>query len=397
MKNTDMNLREHWSTLDQLLTRHQALWSESVWANPTPNWANAYSDLFEQVIGVQSTSDNQLIHSPPHASWLEETDFKARQDLIDIQTLSNANRIETSFNNLSNRAFQGIKGRKIEQIKSILSLLNDQLPVFEWCCGKGHLARLHGRAHSLSGMGLELDPALCTTGEELAQKQGVELSIRSANALLDNSPLPKHHQIVALHACGDLHTHLIDRCASEHPAHVTIAPCCFHRSVHSTYVTKSTHSRTSTLLLDQSTLRLISEETTHASAREQRYTLQSQLWRLAFNVLIDSDNYIPTPSLGQGDFKNGFTHFVDNQLQRLSLNRVFTDQELTQALDKGRSLQQRYHQLSMVRQLFAPALELWIVLDLAIYLEEQGFYVKVGSFCDKQIAARNLIIQASHS
>ena len=41
------------------------------------------------------------------------------------------------------------------------------------------------------------------------------------------------------------------------------------------------------------------------------------------------------------------------------------------------------------------ALELWLVLDRALYLGEHGYSVSVGTFCERRLTPRNLMIRAS--
>ena len=55
-------------------------------------------------------------------------------------------------------------------------------------------------------------------------------------------------------------------------------------------------------------------------------------------------------------------------------------------------LQQR--RLELVQHLFRRPLELWLVLDRAIFLQEQGYQVQLRQLCDTQITPRNLLISA---
>ena len=50
--------------------------------------------------------------------------------------------------------------------------------------------------------------------------------------------------------------------------------------------------------------------------------------------------------------------------------------------------------LELVRHLFRRPLELWLVLDYAVFLEEQGYRVRLGTFCDRQLTPRNLMLDA---
>jgi hypothetical protein len=50
--------------------------------------------------------------------------------------------------------------------------------------------------------------------------------------------------------------------------------------------------------------------------------------------------------------------------------------------------------LSIVRHVFRRSLEVWLALDLAIYLENNGYTVGLGSFCERHLTPRNLLISA---
>ena len=54
----------------------------------------------------------------------------------------------------------------------------------------------------------------------------------------------------------------------------------------------------------------------------------------------------------------------------------------------------RVRNLELLRNLFRRPLELWLLLDRALYLEEQGYAVRLGHFCPSQLTPRNLLLLA---
>lgn len=50
--------------------------------------------------------------------------------------------------------------------------------------------------------------------------------------------------------------------------------------------------------------------------------------------------------------------------------------------------------LELLRGLFRRPLELWLNLDRALFLEEQGYTVRLGTFCDTPLTPRNLLLMA---
>jgi hypothetical protein len=62
------------------------------------------------------------------------------------------------------------------------------------------------------------------------------------------------------------------------------------------------------------------------------------------------------------------------------------------AVGRRRFRQVRRHEL--LRHLFRRPLELWLVLDYAVFLEEQGYRVRLGTFCERTLTPRNLLLDA---
>jgi len=47
-----------------------------------------------------------------------------------------------------------------------------------------------------------------------------------------------------------------------------------------------------------------------------------------------------------------------------------------------------------VRGLFRRPLEMWLVLDRALFLQENGYQAQVGRFCETALTPRNLMVLA---
>jgi hypothetical protein len=50
--------------------------------------------------------------------------------------------------------------------------------------------------------------------------------------------------------------------------------------------------------------------------------------------------------------------------------------------------------LELPRSLFRRPLEIWLLLDRALFLEEQGYQVRLGNFCPAQLTPRNILLLA---
>ncbi|ALP41550.1 hypothetical protein WL1483_2131 [Aeromonas schubertii] len=68
------------------------------------------------------------------------------------------------------------------------------------------------------------------------------------------------------------------------------------------------------------------------------------------------------------------------------------DEEHWLAVGRERSAQ--VLRMELVRHLFRRPLELWLVLDRALRLEEEGYRVEIGEFCERPLTPRNILIRA---
>jgi hypothetical protein len=202
---------------------------------------------------------------------------------------------------------------------------------------------------------------------------------------------------VALHACGDLHVRLLKRAAAAGCARLAVAPCCYNRTGTSPYAALSEAGQASTLLLNLDDLGLPLSETVTAGARVRLQRDRSMAQRLGFDLWQRQargvDEYLPTPSLPVAWLDKPFADYC----MELALMRGFKglpagdwahyEQAGWQRLAEVRNLE-------LVRNLFRRPLELWLVLDRALYLQERDYQVRVGTFCPASLTPRNLMIVA---
>ncbi|MBP5114229.1 SAM-dependent methyltransferase, partial [Pseudomonas protegens] len=50
--------------------------------------------------------------------------------------------------------------------------------------------------------------------------------------------------------------------------------------------------------------------------------------------------------------------------------------------------------LELLRGLFRRPMELWLALDRGLFLQEQGYAVRLGTFCEAPLTPRNLLLLA---
>lgn len=382
--------------LDALLVETQWLWRPQpfkeirpAWCERLPELAAALLALDDQTLAAMSADDEV------RRSWLHDY-LPVVDELADLVQLSS---VESTSFEVSPHFGWEIPGRKWTQITSFASAVGAvRAPLLEWCGGKGHLGRLLGMQWQQPVMTLELNGKLCNEGERLAQRAHVSQQFQQGDALSQESArlLPAHHA-VALHACGELHRTLLREAVAAQVPALDFAPCCYAHLAGDDY---EPFSSLTTLHVSHDDLRLAVTETVTSSAREVRLRDREMAWKLGFDALrrevLGIDHYEPIRPIDKAWLKLDFAGFCHALAARdgLTLPEGITWDEYEQ---KGWQRQHDSQRLTQLRHAFRRALEMWLVLDMVVYLQQHGYQVKLSTFCERAVTPRNILISARKS
>lgn len=293
-----------------------------------------------------------------------------------------------------------VPGRKWQQILAFTGALDDcALPATEWCAGKAHLGRYYAQLGGAAVDALEWSRDLVDEGNRLSQREHRSVQGHCIDVLSPASSdyLRGARRVLALHACGQLHLHLLSECIRERPQALALAPCCYQLQHDESYRPLSQRAQARDLSLARVDLHTAVQESVTSPRRVQRQRQTLQAWRLGFDVLQREvrgvDEYLPTPSLPLSALQQGF----ESICRTLADSKGITLPGDIQFADYAAHGEQRVRDVAAMdlpRLLFRRALELWLVLDRALLLHESGYAVRVGEFCERALTPRNLLIQA---
>ena len=392
-----MTLAERFQRLDQFLSDHRAFWQIQPFHHRRVPWADQLADLSCWLEGLNDQQLDQLNDDPAALAaalspWLPRASEAG--SLTDFWPLSAVDfSCEPGWN------YQ-IPGRKWEQILAFVRHVPVvQNPLLEWCAGKGHLGRLLAQARQQPVTGLEIDPALCRAGEALASRCDSQARLLPQDVMAPEAQkyLSPDAHAVALHACGDLHGRLLELACAGQVQALSISPCCYHRTAAAEYVPLSGRARQSRLKLSRQDLALAVQETVTAGRRVRTLRDIEIVWRLGFDELQrelrGKDQYLPVPSFPKKLLSGDFADFCAwaAGIKGIDLPGNLPWESFERA---GAQRAARTRRTELVIQLFRRPLETWLVLDRALFLEEQGYEVEVGTFCQRSLTPRNLMIRA---
>lgn len=395
------SLLERFHALDRFLTQHQSLWRQRPFVCRTLLWEVDYPELAAW-LRARSLADAEAAHNHP-----TELDAPAPfpQLAAMASQLSQIDELPVGASPaISHRQSVDVPGRKSLQIQAFgarLQFRETPRHWLDWCAGKGHLGRyLAGNGAALTC--LEWDDALVEAGAQMSKRMGIVANHQCQDVLAASAAEQLHatHTPIALHACGDLHVRLLQLAIAKQCRQLAVAPCCYNRTQENTYAPLSKAAAESALQLTRDDLGLPLSETVTAGARERRNRDQSMAWRLGFDTLQRSlrqqDDYLPTPSLPSAWLKKDFSDYCRDLAALKQLPAP--GKEDWAALERsGWQRLAEVRNLELVRSLFRRPLELWLLLDRALLLEEQGYHVRLGTFCPHELTPRNLLLLAERA
>ncbi|MEX6503001.1 methyltransferase [Pseudomonas zhanjiangensis] len=394
-------LLQRFRALDEFLHVHQELWRPRPFIQHRQlPWENSHPEL-GRWLRTRSLAQAEAAHGQPQLLQQAPPPFPelARQS-ANLSLIGDLPQRASAPPPA--RLSVDVPGRKWQQIRAFAdSLQFQQAPQhwLDWCAGKGHLGRLLAQDGNPLTC-LEHNPALIAAGRQLSLRQGLAAQHRQQDVLAADAieQLKEEHSPVALHACGDLHVRLMQLASRVGCRQLAIAPCCYNRIDSPHYQALSGAAQASGLQLSLDDLALPLSETVTAGARVRRQRDLSMARRLGFDLLQrqlrNIDQYLPTPSLPTAWLEKDFADYCRDlaALKELPAPAATTDWPSLER--QGQQLLAEVRNLELLRALFRRPLELWLLLDRALYLQERGYDVRLGRFCSHNLSPRNLLLLA---
>lgn len=390
--------RVRFDALTALLSDHRAVWSSrpftvdrAAWEDDHPAlaaWCRARTpaelDALEAAGGAAELPE-------PLAGWWRES-----------STLTALPRRAAPPLPHDHDAALAVPGRKWAQLRALggaaAPLAAEAGRVVDWCAGKGHLGRTIAARAGASLVAVERKPELVAAGRALARTQGVGARFLTADVL--TAPLEgvaTGSVLVALHACGVLTDRALTRVVADGARGAVVAPCCYHRTPETVWSPRSAAGRARDLSLDRDALRLASAEETCAPRRRRRLRRRELAWRQGLDRLrreaTGEARYRPLPSCPRSWLRGDFAGFVERMAAAHDVPLPARwDPAAFEAVGWARANAARG--LGLARAPFRRALEVWLLLDRAFALEEAGWTVTLGRFCERAITPRDLSLVA---
>tara|TARA_R110002020_G_scaffold406379_2_gene616573 strand:- start:39940 stop:41163 length:1224 start_codon:yes stop_codon:yes gene_type:complete len=396
-----MDHAERFEQLDAWLLRHQAVWRATPFTQHQLPWERDWPELATWLRSrslaqaEQAHTELSCLAAPaPFAELLAQS-----QSLCAMPDWSVAS--TQAWPEMLERHIPGRKWQQITRFAQASQQRWRQPPRhwFDWCAGKGHLGRLLAWQGGLPLTCLERDPELNQQGRGLSQSLQIHARHIDCDVLTRQAwqQLRADHSLVALHACGQLHMTLLEQAVTAGCRQIALSPCCYNRIEGVTYRPLSQAARQSGLQLSRDDLGIPLQSTHTAGLRTRRLRDRSMAWRLTFDLwqreVRGENSYLPTPSRPESAVQGGIAEFCNDLARHHGLPRASSAQWAALEPQGWRRLAE-VRNLELVTGLFRRPLEVWLLLDRAMYLQESGYDVQLGLFAPAHLTPRNFLLIA---
>lgn len=278
--------------------------------------------------------------------------------------------------------------------------------------GIGHLAQSLVNHYNLKTVTVDMDPALQKTGFDIHQKNArfPDNKVEFINVKVDEnetkfqSLLSANSMTLGLHTCGPLANYQIKASAKNKIRGLINLGCCFDKlfgdksgqniSTFARELPQSLHFNHFALTLATRAHRKMNE-------KDYNFKLKVKFFRYSIHFLLH-DHYDLKQVMTLGNthhkvYEGSFADYAFEQMRRISLKPRHSAEELNEFFSRKDIQELIWNMLAaeLIRNALGRLMELYILLDRAIYLEEQGYQVKLLEFFDESVSPRNIGIVAS--
>ncbi len=207
---------------------------------------------------------------------------------------------------------------------------------------------------------------------------------------------------VGLHTCGKLAVDIIKVGAKKQTPVIVNFGCCYQKlDVSNELQNISDFARgNDTILMNTYALTLSCRAHKKMNDKDYSFKLKVKLFRYAIHILLH-DHYDMKEVLTLGNshrklYDGPFSDYAKEQFSRLNLPLRHTAEELNNFFANPALLKTIREMLAagLIRNALGRVLEVYLLLDRAIFLEERGYKVSVEEFFDEELSPRNIGITA---
>jgi hypothetical protein len=404
-----MNLTDHFQKTRDFLERYRPFWYDEI-LNFYPQTLDAYPQPWIKTLDSLSSQELWELDSKTNYSFLKNTpvfDF-----IQEAEELSSFLPVINPKTPLSPENLRGMREKKAHEISLLVPYLGELSKshsfshIVDLGGGIGHLSRIISNKLSIPCICLDHDKTLAEKGKTLSQNERVTFIAKGlGNPIIpskdfDILSLEESKEVfceesltVGLHSCGPLSLRLMEEAKIRGNSFVNF-PCCYLKLDPKSDVNLSLKAQERPLKF--STIGLTLASRSHSKFSFEDFLLKELIKKIryTFHLLIyeklNISEFIGAGNYPLKKYQLGFSTYAKLKLDELGIKHSLSEKELDDFFEEKKDLVRYMFLCNILRWQTGRVLELHILLDRALYLEENGFNVELFELFNQDISPRNI-------
>lgn len=310
-------------------------------------------------------------------------------------------------------AYQNLDTKKSHELEEVFSYLknNKVLPnentVIDFCGGAAYIARTlayYFKTKSLSvDYNEELQKRASLRNLRFVPKESAELNYLSIDLLSDiniiKNKIPNNSPIIGIHTCGELANSQLTLSSKLKSSWTFNVGCCYFKTKNPELLL-SNHARNNPLNLTPNAL-FLATRGHEFSFKDYLFSKRVKEHRYLLHLFLKSEFDLPFKSVGSVSKKLYEKDFIEYAIDRLKhlynenlISSIPAESSLKNFIAKQETKNNLNYMIScnFIRSHFSRIIEVAIILDRALYLEENDFEVNLGEIFNPSLSPRNIAI-----
>ncbi len=390
-----------------LVSPYEKLWNNEVlncYPESLPHYPEEWLELLdslseEELYKIDACIDYTSIKGSPFGNLC--------QDLQEIVKLPDQ---KVFKHELPIHAFHKINDKKEYEIGILAPFINEIhrtkgfSQVVDIGSGVGNLSRVLATHFNIKTLCLEKDDYFHGLAkkyvEAFSTPQGIK-NIEFKQVALDEwhddalNLIDSEALVLGLHACGNLSQRILETAKLRKPKFILNFGCCYLLMNPTEDLNVSSFAKKYPHIIKHHGLTLAARYRTHFDLAEFQLKNRVKAYRYALHLFFYHElglkEFISVGDSKDKDYHQDFAIYAQKKLKKLNLPLQYKADELNNFFSDlvRQKLLRKMFLCNVIRSQFGRAIEQLILLDRAMYLEEQGYKVTLSIFFDEALSPRN--------
>ncbi len=391
-----VNIEKRFIQVKEFLERHENLLQTEVLENNI-NSLNTYIPWSKELLNL--SIENQInCEFELETSYLKNTEFiNFISSIKDLIKIPKAQLSQLEIPAYLTRKLSKKKTHELKQIKYLVDNLNFN-QIIDIGGGAGHLASYLICDNEKKAISFDLEEKYQIIGKEKLKRYAPEILKRldfKTQKIDENTKLPQIQKslTIGLHACGDLSSILLKNSIDKEREILSLG-CCYHKCTKQ-YLNLSQIAQNKPLHLSFHSLTMAAKtfKTLDREQFERRQRVKD--FRYAIHLFATRELGLDFQTLGNAkphDYQGRFSKYAHKYLP---VTQKYSEDILNNKFKEYQEEVRLIQTLGSIRSMLSRLVELYIILDRALFLQERGKRVEVLELFETTISPRNLAIISS--